>query len=1062
MFKVFVGSISPEGEHLLTTYLNVFMPDAIIEPLKPVGIKGKMKNHAKRQDVALVILDESLYEDCKGVVDDVLSLPKVHIYKDDDSLNQFLISKFGRLDGVSSNETTTVPPDMLMNSKNDLEDDYIPKSSDIFTSSSSKTTPPDKLVNGASQIIQRVQEDVYDNLAVSEENVTAQDRDSDIIVDLQAKLAKSEMLVRNLTLQLEDKNSGSDDEVAAFVSRIRELEEQIAEKNKQLEVSGESSYVQLGKVARAEQIISDFEDLKNQLRTANEDKSQLEFDKNNLTGQVELLQVKVDDLMTKVAEIEVLQESLRGRENELSSAKSEIESLTISVSELSTSNSNFESSLKEKLEEINVIKEKYKAKSEEYDFISKELQDKKSELELKISELDKLHDELRQKTEEVLKLEQSLNEKTFELDDKIKELEEKNLIINKQNEQLAEKENLIVEKDNLLADKEAELQRKSAELESKLSELAENIALVKKKDIEIESANKQSLENGNEVSILTSQIDDLKSKLESSNSDYNNLKNDYDTLQVQLEGTRSGSDVLAKKLESLNAELDNLEINLNNVTSERDEAIKELSTKETTIESLETRLQTVSSNSDNLAKQLTGVELELTDSKNTIETLNSDLSSLKSELDSKEKEVSSLTNKIVKLESDLKAKSAELDEVTASSLSDTELVERINNEKASLEEQIANLTVDKETLVSQIDDLNKIIVEKDTSILDLQNRVTKLSESYEVSNKLEEDLAEERKKSARLSSELEVLKKTSDSGRSSELRIEIARLKRELEDTKKSSQSTVDSADNSEEIIRLKNELQETRQRCADLEMDIIEKADVVREFESSVFGRMSEVAFSKVAYDIELPPLGSIPQNFICIAGGSLESNISVYEMIRKSCIQDTSKRIIILDLATDSHVDRILKVKQANSPVKWLEGSEPVKSFIAATDLPNVRILTVALAYLNELALLNVNWQKRLTDLSALNADTVIINVGCLNNVVTKILFNMLSKSMTSYIITKATPINLRSVILNITGFRKVSDNVTVACVDFDEGASRTMYQRLVAKCKARVYNQTDVLKL
>mgnify|MGYP004682862971 CR=1 FL=1 len=68
-YKVFVGNISPEGEHILTTYLNVFMPDAVIEPLKPAGIKGKMKNHATRQDVALVILDESLYQSCVGVLE---------------------------------------------------------------------------------------------------------------------------------------------------------------------------------------------------------------------------------------------------------------------------------------------------------------------------------------------------------------------------------------------------------------------------------------------------------------------------------------------------------------------------------------------------------------------------------------------------------------------------------------------------------------------------------------------------------------------------------------------------------------------------------------------------------------------------------------------------------------------------------------------------------------------------------------------------------------------------------------------------------------------------------
>ena len=1046
MFKIFVGSISPEGEHLLTTYLNVFMPDAVIEPLKPVGIKGKMKNHAKRQDVALVILDESLYEDCKGVVDDVLSLPKVHIYKNDDSLNQFLISKFGRLDGISTNETATVPPDMLMDNAVHDDGDYIPKSADIFTSSSNQTTPPDKLVSGASQLVHRVQEDDFDNLAVSIEDTTPQDKDSDIILELQAKLAKSEMLVRNLTLQLEDKNSDSDDDVTAFIGRIRELEEQLAEKDKQLASSGENSYVQLGKVARAEQIIAEFDDLKAQLRTANEDKSQLEFDKNNLSGQVDLLQTKVEELKTKVAEIEVLQEEIRGRDEELTSVRSEVENLTSSVNELSTSNNNFKSELQAKLEEISTLQESYRIKSEEFDNLSNELQIKKDELEDKVSQINKLTSDLEEKSDKIVELEKVVEIKTSELADKIAELEEKNKII-------AEKDSQIEEKTKIFSEKEQELNDKCSELESKIAELTDSL---NDKEKEIENAVQSSADSSDKISLL-------KADLDAKNDEFVSLKKEYETLQVQLEGTKRGSDILAEKLANLNDEFDKLSDEVEKLTAERDEALAEVLSKDNTIKSLETRLQNVSSGNDDLAKQLSGVEDELSESKASISTLNNELSTLKSSLSEKEREVVILTDKINQLEVDLKNKSDELDELTASSLSDTELVERINSEKASLEEQITLLSDDKSKLNIQIDELNEAMLEKDKSILELQSKVSKLSESSENNVKLEEDLTEERKKSAKLASELEVLKKTSDSGRSSELRVEIARLKRELEECKSASTVEVQPVvENSEEVERLRSELQETRQRCADLEMDIVEKNDLVKEFESSVFGRMSEVAFSKAAYDINLANLGAVPQNFICVAGGSLESNISVYEMIRKSCLQDSNRRIIVLDLATDSHVDRILKVRQVTSPVKWLEGSEDVKSFIAATDLPNVRVLAVALAYLNELALLNVNWQKRISDLSGLNADTVIINVGCLNNVISKILFNMFSKSMTSYIVTKATPINLRSVIINITGFRDLSDNVTVACVDFDEGSSRTMYQRLVAKCKARVYNQTDVLKL
>lgn len=102
MSKVFVGGVSQEGLSLVKSYLDKFMPDAEIEELPVVGIKGKVRNQGKRPDVALIILDSSLYQQCVGVADDVLSLPKVHKYEDDDSLKQFLVEKFGSsLDEVS-------------------------------------------------------------------------------------------------------------------------------------------------------------------------------------------------------------------------------------------------------------------------------------------------------------------------------------------------------------------------------------------------------------------------------------------------------------------------------------------------------------------------------------------------------------------------------------------------------------------------------------------------------------------------------------------------------------------------------------------------------------------------------------------------------------------------------------------------------------------------------------------------------------------------------------------------------------------------------------------------
>ena len=246
MYKVLVGGISPEGEHLLTSYLEKFMPDSTVEPLKAAGIKGKMKNHAKRQDVLLVILDDALYSACVGVVDDVLALPKVHKYESDEGLKDFLVEKFGPLDDVS--ETGTIPPDMLMGqTAEEEEEEFIPKAADLSKDSSTGATiPPDSLSEPAV---------VDDELPTTEESedVTATDAPSEVVEklngqirDLRSELIGKETLIRNLTLQLNDKAESDDGDIAALVGRIRELEDSLAEKDAQLRNSEGDNFVSLG------------------------------------------------------------------------------------------------------------------------------------------------------------------------------------------------------------------------------------------------------------------------------------------------------------------------------------------------------------------------------------------------------------------------------------------------------------------------------------------------------------------------------------------------------------------------------------------------------------------------------------------------------------------------------------------------------------------------------------------------------------------------------------------------------------------------------------------------
>ena len=198
MSRVLVGGITPEGENLLTQYLNAFAPDTEIVPLKSVGLVTKLNNQGIRPEVLLIIIDETLYQNCKERCEKVLNMPKVHKYVNDDGLKQFLISKFGKLDGVSS--SGVLPPDKLMES------------------------------NLVSSVVEEEDNLSVGNMEQSNEVLT-QEAEAQI-TELKDKLAQSEMLVRNLTQQLQENNS--EDEIAAFVSRIKELEKTIEAKNDEI------------------------------------------------------------------------------------------------------------------------------------------------------------------------------------------------------------------------------------------------------------------------------------------------------------------------------------------------------------------------------------------------------------------------------------------------------------------------------------------------------------------------------------------------------------------------------------------------------------------------------------------------------------------------------------------------------------------------------------------------------------------------------------------------------------------------------------------------------------
>lgn len=909
MSKVFIGDITAEAERLLSKYLNKYMPDVVLEPLKASGIKGKIKNHARRPDVLLVILNENLYDMCVGVADDVLSLPKVHKYVSDSGFKLFLEEKFGVLDGDKS----TVSNEVV---SNDIVDE------------------------------------VLDDLVISDESDTSNDNDKDeIIRKLNDELIVCNTVIRNLEAQIEEK-SGSDD-VSHFINRIKSLETELETVKAESSKIQTDSYADLGKVARAEQIIDKVDKLTEDLKAEKRKYAQLESDKlaleidiKSVTKDYEDLKLKQNSDESKILELE----------NNLNSLQSEYSSKLDEISELISKNT--------------VLDEQVK------------------ELTKQLSELSILQEEVTTLT--------SSNEKL--------------------NEDIAELKGIQVEYNNIKVDYETCISDK-ASLESKVTSLKDEISTLKDKLKEVNEAK----------SSLDSTIKTLQDELSQANIKADSTTSTNDELETKLKEVESEKEVLVNQINSLSLKLaskdDKIEQLLNNLSTSEGVSL-ELEQSKLQITDLRSEIDTLSTE----LKSKEGLDLKILELTKSLESLNDDYSSL-------ENERNSLTSKLEQKNKDLNEKTSTISELT-----------------------------------SQVDDLSLKLEESDKAKSDLESKNKKLSSEIDVlkqettnsnslletSSMLESELKDSKRKVVKLESEVKILKQDLDKERNSSSKdLEIAKLRTSISDYKEQIRDLKSSLNNkskesSDEVVQL-------RKRCADLELSLIDKDSALKANNDNICVKMSNLMSPKTMLNLSID-IDNHYKNMFLFASGSSESNLLTYQTIKRVCTS-LNCRVLVVDLVTDSYIDRELGVSKVLSPIDFLQGLQPVSDCISKSKLNNTMVLSTAFSYLNSLYLLSVDWNYILSSLQSL-ADVIIINVGCLNDMISKILFNTFSAIMKSHIIVKASPINLRTALLSLTGI-PLSSNSLISCVNFED-SSKQMYQRLAQKFNTQILKDSEVLKL
>lgn len=1048
----YLSDIGAEATDLVQRYMTKFFPNAKEEMLAPKGLINTCKRKLPDASCVFAIIDKDISAEIdKKHQSDVFELKNVYRYEGFDALRDVMIQNFGM--DLSDKAKSTVPPDALGNqSLESFFDNY--GNTPIETVESSIQESP----------IQTPVEESYTEEPRIEEPRIKESHTEEKPVEIKPTVEES--YTETIT---EEKTTVEEPHTEAITEEKNTVEES------HIEPTVEESHTETitEEKAKVEE---------NHIETMTEEKaiepvveeSHIETESN--VDMSDSVDVDIDfgtnlDTETNV-DVKIVNEDVEALKDKLIQAQMTISSLSAQLEELQDSNDEvlmtrievLNRQLETKDNEIKTLRQISTNTTENVDVL--ELNDLREEL-IKVKETKANIEFEKRKIENELDLSESrikeLQSSSITYEEKIKAL---NRQITSNEAKIDRLQNEATDKDALVSDKVAEIEVLNQKIDSETTQITD---LGKQLDSTKSELSTVRLERDN----LTADLEKVKSDLSQANTTIEEKVAFINDLQKQLDDAKTHADALTDTLADVRNEVQNLTEQLNTITEEKEKALKDNEDKEKTIERINTEISDLKIRHDQEITVLNGTVETLTnkaskakDFKEEIATLNEQVSNLNGQISNLNTELSNKTSILDSKNSELNIKETELKGYKAR---EDVVKEQLNSKDRAYDELLKAKDLMEKDFTSRLTSSNEIIEQlreklkgKESELTDLTatnskltNEISSLSETLDAnqpdiaaSANLEEELFEAKKTIARLQNEAEDLRSNSiDKNALQDANARVTELETEI--------ATMQD-DRIKERNESENELSDLKGRCAELEIKLATQSKET----SGVYAKMKQHSALKVPYQINLQNLENLQlkNNFICVASGSTESNSSVYHLLRRTCMKNTKTKFLIVDLVTETSIDRDFGVKKIEFPKDWLDGTSNCKKYVAKTTYDNTCVISTGFSYLNDLFLLECDLDKKLQELDTLGV-TVILNVGCLNNLVSKILFNSLSEIMKTYVIVKATPINLRTVILSLAGLT-ISKKVEVECVDYDEKASKPVYLKLAQKFSAKILQGDDVL--
>lgn len=1057
----YLSDIGAEATDLVQRYMTKFFPDAKEEMLAPKGLINTCKRKLPDASCVFAIIDKDISAEIERKhQSDVFELKNVYRYEGLDSLRDIMIQNFG-ID-LSDKAKSTVPPDKFGNqSLESFFDNYGTTTIETVESPIQESPIQESVIKESHTEESHIEEKPIEVKATTVEETHTETIVEETVEEPTVEESHVEHIVDETVAEPMIEETHTESIVAETVaeSTVEETVEEPTVEETHAEPTIEKTVAEpIVEETHTEPIVE--ETVAEPIVEETSDSVDVDIDFGTTLETEQNVDVKIVN-----EDVEALKDKLIQAQMTISSLSAQLEELQDSNDEvLMTRIEVLNRQLETKENEIKTLRQISTNTTENVDVL--ELNDLREEL-IKVKEAKANIEFEKKKIENELDLSEArikeLQSSSITYEEKIKALTRQ---ITSNEAKIDRLQNESTDKDALVSDKIAEIEVLNQKIDSDNTHITD---LGKQLDSTKSELSTARLERDN----LTADLEKVKSDLSQANTTIEEKVAFIADLQKQLEDAKTHTDALTDTLSDVRKDVQNLTEQLNTTTEEKEKALKDNEEKEKTIERINTEI------SDLKARH----EQEITVLNGTVETLTNKASKakdFKEEIATLNEQVSNLNGQISNLNTELSNKNSILDAKNSElNIKETELKgykeredvvkEQLSSKDRAYDELLKAKDLMEKDFTSRLASSNEIIEQlrdklkgKESELTDLTatnskltNEISSLSETLDAnqpditaSANLEEELFEAKKTIARLQNEAEDLRSNSiDKNALQDANARVQELETEI--------ATMQD-DRIKERNESENELSELKGRCAELEVKLATQSKET----SGVYAKMKQHSAIKVPYQIDLQNLENLQlkNNFICVASGSTESNSSVYHLLRRTCMKNTKTKFLIVDLVTETSIDRDFGVKKIEFPKEWLEGTSNCKKYVAKTTYDNTCVISTGFSYLNDLFLLECDLEKKLQELDTLGV-TVILNVGCLNNLVSKILFNSLSNVMKTYVIVKATPINLRTVILALAGLT-ISKKVEVECVDYDEKSSKPVYLKLAQKFSAKILQGDDVL--